>query len=144
MQFREKQHIIIEVLTSEKENTMKKAFDYLLLLLANTAPFLLLSYLFYESGIAIMLMFPALQSLLNILNYDCTKRLLSFVFLNIAMLISSIAGHEITTRLYYNNISSDSETLAVGEFAVYACIVFVAVMTLISIICKAFGKTKNK
>ena len=124
---------------------MKKTFNYLLLLLMNIAPFLLLSYLLYKAGIVIMLMFPTIQILLNILNYDCTKKLLSFVFLNIAMLISSVAGHEVTTRLYYNNISSDSETLAVGEFAVLVCIVFIAIMTLISVICKIVSKrTKDK
>ena len=123
---------------------MKKTFNYLLLLLVNIAPFLLLSFLLYKAGIIIMLMFPVIQILLNILNYDCTKKLLSFVFLNIAMLISSVAGHETITRLYYNNISSDSETLAVGEFAVLICIVFIAIMTLISIIYKIASKTKDK
>ena len=103
---------------------MKK---YMLALMINIIPFFLSCFL-YEGGIAILLIFPALQFLINILNYKWTKKILSFVILNSAMLISSVASIEIITKLYYNNISSDTETLAVGNFEVLVGIVFIIVI----------------
>lgn len=119
---------------------MKK---YMLALILNITPFFLSCFL-YEGGIAILLMLPALQFLLNILNYKWTKRILSFVILNSAMLISNVASIEIITKLYYNNISSDTETLAVGNFTMVIGIVFIVVMTLISIVCRIVSKKKNQ
>ena len=119
---------------------MKK---YMLALILNITPFFLSCFL-YEGGIAILLMLPALQFLLNILNYKWTKRILSFVILNSAMLISSVANIEIITKLYYNNISSDTETLAVGNFTVLVGIVFIIAMTLISIVCRIVSTNINQ
>lgn len=119
---------------------MKK---YILALLLNVTPFLLSCFL-YEGGIAISLIFPALQLLLNTVNYKWTRRILSFVILNLAMLVSSITSIKINTLLYYNNISSDSETLAVGSFEVLVCFVFILLMTLISIVCKILSKKSNQ
>ena len=91
-----------------------------------------------------MLMFPAIQILLNFFNYGYTKKIISFLFLNFAMLISSVASLEITTLLYYTNVSADSETLAVGSASVQICIAFVGIMTLISAIFKFIDKkSKN-
>ena len=121
---------------------MKK---YILALILNIIPFFLSCFL-YEGGIAISLMLPALQFLLNMLNYKWTKRLLSFIILNSAMLVSSVASIKINTWLYYNNISSDTETLAVGNFEVLVGIVFIVAMTLMSIVCRISAgiKVKNK
>ena len=115
----------------------------MLALMLNIIPFFSTCFL-YEGGIAVLLMLPALQFLLNILNYKWTKRILSFVILNSAMLISNVASIEIITKLYYNNISSDTETLAVGNFAMVIGIVFIVVMTLISIVCRIVSKKKNQ
>ncbi len=90
-----------------------------------------------------MLIFPSLQLLINILNYKWTKKILSFVILNSAMLISSVTNIEIITKLYYNNISSDTETLAIGNFAVLVGIIFIIAMTLISIFCRIVSKKLN-
>ncbi len=119
---------------------MKK---YILALILNVVPFFLTCFL-YEGGIAISLILPALQFLLNTVNYKWTKRILSFAILNSAMLVSSVASIKINTWLYYNNISSDSGTLAVGSFQVQVCIVFVLLMTLISIVCRILSKMSNQ
>ena len=90
------------------------------------------------------MIFPILQILINSLNYKWANKVISYLFLNITMLFSSIASLEIMTKLYYNNISSDTETLAVGNFAVLVGIVFIILMTLISIVCQIISKKLNK
>ncbi|MBQ8540008.1 MAG: hypothetical protein IJ435_00890 [Clostridia bacterium] len=112
---------------------IKKCFKYCLALIANIVPFFLGCFL-YEGGITVSLMFPVIQVLINLLNYKWTEKILSFMFLNFAMLVSSVASIKISTWLYYNNISSDTGTLAVGQFEVWCCIVFIVIMTLVSII----------
>ena len=121
----------------------KDVFKYCLASILNVAPFFLACFL-YEGGIATLSIFPALQFLINTVNYKWTNKILPFVFLNSAMLISTINGIEIIIKLYYNNISSDTETLAVGNFAVWVGIVFIIVMTLISIVCRIISEKSNQ
>lgn len=116
---------------------------YIVALILNIIPFFL-SCLLYEGGIAIFMMFLMLQILINLLNYKWTNRVISYLFLNLSMLISSIASCKIITRLYYNNISSDNGTLAVGDFEVKFIFVFILLMTLISIICLIISKKNLK
>ena len=120
---------------------MKK---YILAFILNIVPFFLTCFLYYEGGIAISLMLPVLQILLNTLNYKWTKRIVLFASLNLAMLVSSVVSIKINTWLYYNNISSDAETLAVGNFEVHVCILFILIMTLISIACRILSKKTNQ
>lgn len=122
---------------------MNKYFKYCLALALNIIPFFLSCFL-YEGGITVSLMLPIIQVLINLLNYKWTEKILSFVFLNFAMLVSSVASVKISTWIYYNNISSDTETLAVGQFEVWFCIIFIVIMTLISIICRHTMKEHRK
>lgn len=116
---------------------------YIVALILNIIPFFL-SCLLYEGGLAILMMFPILQILINWLNYTWTNKVISYLFLNIAMFISSIASIEISIQLYYNNISSDTGTLAVGNFAIIVGVVFMVLMTLMSIICRIISKKNLK
>ena len=116
---------------------------YIVSLILNIVPFFLTCFL-YEGGIAVSLILPIIQFLLNTLNYKWTKKILLFAILNLAMLISSVASIKINTWLYYNNISSDTETLAVGSFEVQVCILFILLMTLISIACRMLNKKTNQ
>lgn len=116
---------------------------YILALIINIVPFLL-SCLLYEVGIAIFMMFLILRILINLLNYKWTNKVISYLLLNLAMLISSIASSKIITHLYYNNISSDNGTLAVGDFEVKFIFVFILLMTLMSIICRIISKKNLK
>lgn len=116
---------------------------YILLLILNTVPFFL-SCLLYEGGFVISLAFPVIQILINCLNYKWAKKIPAYVFLNVAMLISSIQSLKISTQLYYDNISSDPGTLAVGFLEVQLALVFIIFMTLISIVCKINKNIKLK
>ena len=116
---------------------------YILALIINIVPFLL-SCLLYEVGIANFIMFLMLKILINLLNYKWTNKILSYLFLNLSMLISSVTSSKIITHLYYNNISSDNGTLAVGDFEVKFAFVFILLMTIISIICRIVSKRNLK
>ena len=105
----------------------------------NIIPFFLTCFL-YEGGAVILLMFPVPQFLTNIVNYKWTKKILSFVIFNSAMFISTINSIEIITKLYYNNISSDIEILAAGNFGVLVGIIFIIAMTLIAVPCRIVDK----
>ena len=126
-----------------KRMKIKEISKYCLSLILNIAPFFLSCFL-YEGGIAISLTFPALQFLINTVNYKQTNKIISYLFLNLAMLLSSVVSIKINTWLYYNNISSDTETLAVGSFEVQVCILFILLMTLISITCRILSKKSNQ
>ena len=119
---------------------MKK---YLLALFLNIVPFFL-SCSMYDCGIAIFIMIFMLQILINMLNYKWTNKIISYLFLNSVMLISSIASSKIITQLYYKNISSDNGTLAVGDFEVKFTLAFIILMTLISIVWRIAGKKNIK
>ena len=116
---------------------------YILALIINIVPFLL-SCLLYEAGIAIFMMFFMLQILLNLLNYKWTNKAISYLLLNLAMLISSIASNKIITQLYYTNVSSDNGTLAVGDFEEKFTFAFIILMTLISIVWRIVSKKNIK
>lgn len=119
----------------------KRVVKYCIGLILNIAPFFLTLFL-YEGGIAIALMFPALQFLINLYNYNYTEKIPSFLSLNLVMLISSISSLKINNNLYYNNISSDTETLAVGSLEVLVSFLFVLLMTLISVVCRIVKSQK--
>ena len=116
---------------------------YIFALMLNVILFFLCCFL-YEGGIVIDMMFLILQFLINLLNYKWTDKVISYLFLNLVMLISSISSIEIITYLYYTNISSDTETLAVGSFAVQVCVAFILLITLIGIVCRIVDKNLNK
>lgn len=119
---------------------MKK---HLLVLFLNIAPFFL-SCLLYEGGIAILVMLFMLQILINTLNYKWTAKVISYLFLNLTMLVSSIASSKILTQLYYTNVSSDNGTLAVGDFEVKFTFIFITLMTLICIAFRIINKNNLK
>lgn len=112
---------------------------YILAIFLNIAPFLL-SCLLYESGLVILLLFSVFQLMIGLLNYKWTNKVISNLFLNLMMLTSSIVSIKIITQSYYNNISSDTGTLAVGNFAVWACFVFISLLMLISITIRIVSK----
>lgn len=89
-------------------------------------------------------LFPILQIFITLLNYKWTRKIISFLILNTAMLVSSVAASEISIRLYYSNISSDFKTLLIGHLLAEVFVIFVAVLTLIGIICRIVNNRRNK
>lgn len=121
-------------------NAMKK---YLLALILNIIPFFLTCFL-YGSGLAILVMILTFQYLINMVNYKWTKKILPFAILNSVMLISAINSIEISTQLYYSNISSDPDTLTLGNFEILVSVIFVVAMTLIGIVRRIASKKSDQ
>ena len=106
---------------------LRSVFKYILLILLNSVPFFLCCF-GYEAGFIICMLILLIQILIVELNYKWTKKMTSYLFLNAIMLVSSISGINITTQLYYHNISSDPGTLAVGNLAEVVAFIFIALM----------------
>ncbi len=117
---------------------MKK---YMLALL-NTLPFFL-CFLFYKFALGPLLFFPVLQLLINIFNYDYSERIAPFLGWNLLMLVSSVASIWLYVLLYYKINPSDFEALGMIEAGIQFCTVFIALMTLISVVCKIKGRKNN-
>ncbi|MBQ6846272.1 MAG: hypothetical protein IJO61_04000 [Oscillospiraceae bacterium] len=121
----------------------KKISRCILLILANILPFCLESLL-YGAGLAITLLLPLFQYIINVLNYRWTNGILSYVCLNILMLVSSVVNIEISIWLYYNNISADTGTLAVGNFAQMVAVGWIGIITLICVLVRIASKIKQR
>ena len=105
---------------------------YILIALANYIPVLCACILFRNPNLA-WLLFIISQILLICLNHKAADDKFSLAFLNINLLISTIIANALLTHLYSSNISSDSETLAVGNLALVIGVIFVLILSVISI-----------
>ena len=118
---------------------MKKA-SLAIMMIANYI-LVLWACLFYSFGSS--LGFPVVwplfiisQILLVVLNYRAADDKFALAFLSVNLVISTVAANMLFTHLYYSNISSDSGTLDLGNLALAVGVVFVAVLSLISILVK--------
>ena len=124
---------------------MKKAVGkFLLALLWSTVPFLGLPFLLFESGFAVAILFAVLSLLLTVLNGNWIYRTLPFVIVNLAMLACNVLGIQWTTKLYYEIVSSDLLTLAVGEAEVYGILILLSVATAIAAVGKIISHRCEK
>ncbi len=107
---------------------------YILIALANYFP-VLCACIVHNPNLA-WLLFIISQILLIFLNYKAADDKFSLAFLNINLLISTVIANVLLTHLYSSNISSDSETLAVGNLALVIGAIFVLILSVISILLK--------
>lgn len=97
----------------------------------------LCAYLFYRGGApTVWSLCIILQIVLTILNYKTANGSKSLAVLCANHLLSTIIANKLSTNLYYNNISSDSESLVVGNLGLIVGSVFVFMLSLISILIK--------
>ena len=124
---------------------MKARFvlKYCLAVVINIIPFLLCSLLYRGGAYIILFLFPLLQLALAVLNFVWTKKIISLLFLDVTMLVSSVIGNELNTIFYYNNISSDAETLMVGSVLSASAVLVVGLLTVISMIIRIVVNYKN-
>ena len=122
----------------------KTIIKYCFALVLNIAPFLLCTLLYPNGAYIIVCLYPIFQIFLTVLNYVWTKEIPTFLLLNITMLIASVLGNNIHTSLYYNNISSDSETLLVGGFLTMLAVSFAILLSVIGIIIRMICKRKSR
>ena len=113
-----------------------KKLKFIAITLANYVP-VLCACLFYKGGAPVeWLLYIMLQIVLIVLNYALSNKRLELSFFNVNLFISTILANALSTYLYYHNVSSDSETPAVGELGVIVGAIFVFVLSLISILLK--------
>lgn len=91
------------------------------------------------------MLFPVLQIIFNTINYRSTTNVKTFLLLNTAMLVSSVANILISTGLYYVVVSSDSGTAFVGSLFALIALIIVITLTLISVVFRIVtGRKDNK
>lgn len=118
---------------------------YVFAALANFIP-VLCGCLFFRGGAPLLWpLFIILQIILTCINYGVADRKSDVLFLSSQLLISTIIANWLSTRLYYTLISPDGETLIVGYAGGEVGIIFVLVLSLISLVVKAVtGRKKDK
>ena len=107
-----------------------------MLVLINTLPFAL-SVLFYSNGsMDDLYLFIPVFAVLTILNYHFSTKTAHYILLQFYLLVCLIASGCIETQLYYNNISDDSMTPAIGMLVVYLEATVAVITTVITGIAK--------
>lgn len=125
---------------------MKKIKLYhFILVFINIIPFMLFIP-FYANGALIgltLLLFLLIQSVLNLINFVFTQKYAFYLFLNLLMIVSNAVCSSVTTRLYYNNISSDSMTLVLGDGSTAFAVIFGILLTIASLVVKLVYKRSS-
>ncbi len=104
----------------------------------------LLAFLGFRLGAGICIFFLLCQPALVVANYYVSKKIWQLVLLSVHLLISTIIANMASVQMYYQFISSDSETLLVGQIAVQIGIVYVAVISALAIIIKLLKNLQDK
>ena len=121
-----------------------KRVKYIFVTLANYIP-VLCACLFYEGGGPLMWpIFIVAQIILIVLNHILSSKKMELIFYDVNLIISTIIANGLSTYLYYWNISSDSETPAVGQLGLMVGVIFVLILTFISVLLKRKNLNKRK
>ena len=112
-----------------------------MLILINALPFAM-DILFYSNGGMdnLFLFIPAFAGL-TMLNYHFTNQVVHYIIIQFYFLVCLISSGCISTHLYYNNISDDPMTPAIGMLLVYSSSIVVVITTVITGIAKKKSKT---
>ena len=107
-----------------------------LLILINTLPFAM-DILFYSiGGIDNLYLFLPAFAALTILNYRYTNKVVHYIIIQFYLLVCLFSSGCISTHLYYNNISDDPMTPAIGMLLVFAGSIVIVITTVITGIVK--------
>ena len=119
----------------------KKTKLFLLMNIGNYV-LVLLAFLGFRLGAGIsVIFFLFCQPALVFVNYYVSQRIWQLAVLSGHLLISTIIANMASVQLYYQFISSDSETLLVGRIASPPFLVCVLVFIIIKIIKRDFKTT---
>lgn len=109
---------------------------YLKISLVNYA-LVLCACLFYKGGALLeWSIYITVQILLTVFNHILSSKKTELIFYSANLVISTILANALATYLYYRNISSDSETLLVGELGLIVGVIFVVILSLVSMLIK--------
>ena len=116
---------------------------FFLLMNAVNYVLVLLAFSLFRFGVGVSCLFLLIQPALVFANYYFSKRIWQLVILSANLLLSTVIANMADVQLYYRFVSSDSETLLVGELEVIIGIIYVAVLSLIAIIIKTISVVRN-
>ena len=113
-----------------------KILKYILITLTNYIPVLCAFFAYIGGAPVVWMLFIMSQIGLVVLNYKATDKISIVTFLSINLLASTIIANKLATYLYYTNVSSDGETLIVGNVGLWVGVIFVVILSLLSILLK--------
>ncbi len=119
-----------------------KALKTVLLILLNVLP-VFLTLLLYPGGIILCFAFIPLQFLAVTANYRFSKKPQTLLLYDAVLLLSTIVSNLLLTRLYCTRVSADAETLAVGNVCLTVGVVFVLVLSILSVVIKFLSQKKK-
>lgn len=123
--------------------TVWKKNKWLFLFFINVFPFAI-DVAFYRMGASLDLkLFLPVFIGLTVLNFINCKKVIPYILYQMLILVCIICSGYVSTYLYYNNISSDDMTLAIGELMVMLGSAINIVITLITAIVK-YDLNKNR
>ncbi|MBQ8795757.1 MAG: hypothetical protein IJZ54_04980 [Clostridia bacterium] len=102
---------------------------------ANYLP-IIFGLIFYFLGFEVFVALFCFQKILTILNFFVSNNIRQLLILSANLMISTIATTLLTTYLYMAKISPDSGTLLVGQIALVAGCIVVAVFAAIACLIK--------
>lgn len=119
-----------------------RMLKYLAISLVNYA-LVLCACFFYKGGAPLdWPIYITGQILLTVLNYTLSSKKSELIFYSVNLVISTILANALSTYLYYCNISSDYATPAVGVLGLIVGVIFVIILSLVSVLTK--NKSLNK
>jgi len=125
-------------------NNFLSKYKLLFLFLINTIPFAL-NVLFYSNGgVDDLYLFLPVFGSLTVLNYRFTDKVVHYIIIQFYHLVCLVSSGCISTHLYYNNISDDPMTPAIGMLLVYSSSIVVVITTVITGFVKRNSDRKGK
>ena len=104
----------------------------------------LLAFLGFRLGAGISIIFLLCQLALVVANYFVSQKIWQLALLSVHLLISTIIANMASVQLYYQFVSSDSETLLVGRIELQIGIIFVIIISVIAIIIASLEKLNSR
>ena len=115
-----------------------------ILLLCNSLP-MILNILLYSLGApSELLLFPLFFGVLIYLNYRLCEKPLTFALIQVFMAGCIFISGYISTSLYYQNISDDGLTLAVGMLMTFVELAIAGITTMVILIIKIIQRKKKE
>ena len=125
-------------------NIMNKKTKLFLLMNIGNYMLVLLAFLGFRLGAGISIIFLLCQLALVVANYFVSQKIWQLALLSVHLLISTIIANLASVQLYFQFVSSDSETLLVGRIELLIGIIFVIIISVIAIIIASLEKLNSR
>lgn len=122
------------------EEAMKDKLKYILTLISHLLPLILTCLFLYKGGFISTFVTAAMWQAILIAGFNVTKSRKSFAFLCTITALFAFLTDKLSTLLYYNRISSDSETILVGNLLTVYAVLSVLVLSASMLVIKGSEK----